>query len=108
MSGSKSAWVAVAFGTLAVVAIPAGAVASELLSGVGLLYASVIAVPAGLGLGLVGLAFARRARYLLERSVRRAGGRTVRAGRMLVWAGLYLAVTGALALGFYGALRARS
>jgi len=108
MSGSRQAWAAVVFGALAVVAIPAGALVSVLLSGVGVLYAIVIAVPVALALGLIGLAVSRRATFLLDRSVPRAGERTVRAGRFLVWAGLYVAVTGALALGFYGALRARS
>ena len=50
----------------------------------------------------------RRARTKLDRSVRRAGERAVRAARFFAYAGLYLAVTGALALGFYGALHLRS
>jgi hypothetical protein len=36
--------------------------------------------------------------------VRRAAARSVRIARFLALAGLYLAVTGALALGFYGLL----
>jgi hypothetical protein len=108
MSSSKLGWAAVVLGALAVVAIPAGALASGLVSGVGVLHASVIAVPAAFGLALIGLAVSRRATFRFERSVRRAGERTIRAGRFLVLTGLYLAVTGALALGFYGALRAYS
>jgi len=108
MSSSRQARAAVVLGVLAILAIPAGGAASLLSSGIGLLFALVIAVPVAVVLGLVGLAFSRRATLLLERSVVRAGERTVRAARLVVWAGLYLGVTGALALGFYGALRARS
>jgi hypothetical protein len=108
MSSSRQARTAVVFGVLAIAAIPAGAGASFLVNGVGLLFALVIAVPAAIVLGLLGLAFSRRATLLFERSVRRAGERSVRAARLIVWTGLYLGVTGALALGFYGALRARS
>lgn len=108
MSGSRQARAAAVFGVLAIAAIPAGGVVSWLSKSVGVLFAMVVAVPAGLVLGLLGLALSRRAKLLLERSVRRAGERTLRTARLLVWVGLYLAVAGALALGFYGALRARS
>jgi hypothetical protein len=57
--------------------------------------------------GLLALGLARRARQRLERSVRRAGAGIVRTGRWFAWSGLYLAATGALALGFYGLLRLR-
>jgi hypothetical protein len=40
--------------------------------------------------------------------VRRTGASAVRAARFLAYTGLYLAVTGALALGFYGVLHLRS
>jgi hypothetical protein len=50
----------------------------------------------------------RRARYRLERSVRRAGDGLVRASRLVAWTGVYVAVTGGLALAFYGVLRAYS
>jgi hypothetical protein len=98
----------VLFGGLAVAAIPAGAVVSSLVTTIGVLHATLIAVPAGLLLGLAAVSLSRRARYRLERSVRRNGERTVRVGRFLAWAGRYLAVTGALALGFYGLLLLRS
>jgi hypothetical protein len=58
--------------------------------------------------GLLAVLVARRARLRLDRSVRRAGERVVRVSRWLAWSGLYVAVTGALALVFYGVLRARS
>lgn len=106
MSGSKQAQAAIVCGTLALAAIPLGGLLSGFLGAVSVLEAALVAVPAGLVLGLIGVGSSRRARFRLDRSVRRAGERTVRAGRLLVWAGLYVAVTGALALGFYGLLRA--
>jgi hypothetical protein len=36
------------------------------------------------------------------------GATTVRLARLVAWTGLYLAVTGGLALAFYGVLRASS
>jgi hypothetical protein len=95
----------VLLGALAVLAIPAGVAASELLKGIRLLESVVIAVPAAFVLSLAAVAAARRARFRLERSVFRAGARTVRAGRLLAWAGMYFAVTGGLALAFYAVLR---
>ena len=109
MSGSRAAALAALFfGLLAIAAIPAGAAVAAVRPELRLLRAEIVAVPAGFVLGLIALAFARRARLRLERSVRRMGARTVRAGRLAAWAGLYLAVTGGLALGFYGVLRAYS
>jgi hypothetical protein len=75
---------------------------------VGLLEAELVAVPAAFVLGLVAVAASRRARYRLERSVRRVGARMVRAGRLAAWTGVYLGLTGGLALAFYGVLRASS
>ena len=109
MSSSKGpAWAAIFFGTLALLAIPAAAALSASLASVEVLHAIVIAVPVAFLLGLIGVSLARRARYRLERSVYRPGERTVRFARFLVWAGLYVALIGALALGFYGLLRAAS
>jgi hypothetical protein len=68
----------------------------------------MIAVPVALVLGLIGVSVSRRARFRLERSVYRPGERAVRVGRFLVWTGIYVGVIGALALGFYGLLRAAS
>ena len=51
---------------------------------------------------------ADRARARLERSVRRAGAGLVRTARVVAWSGVYVAVTGGLALAFYGVLRASS
>jgi hypothetical protein len=67
----------------------------------------VVAAPVALVLGLAAAAASRRARYDLERTVRRVGERRVRIARRLAWSGVYIGVTGMLALGFYGILRAR-
>jgi hypothetical protein len=99
---------AIVLGLLAIAAIPAGAVVSWQRAEVRLLQAELVAVPVGFVLGLVALSTARRARYRVERSVRRAGEGTARAARLLAWTGLYLAVTGGLALAFYGVLRVSS
>ena len=108
MSSSRHARAAVAVGILALAAIPAAVAASHFSNRIGTLFSVAIGVPVALALGLIGLALARRAAFRLDRSVVRAGERTVRIARFVVWASLYVAVTGALALGFYGALRARS
>jgi hypothetical protein len=99
---------ALLFGTLAVLALPVAGALVALLASVKVLPAAVVAVPAAFVLGLCGVSASRRARFGLERSVVRKGERTVRFGRFLVWAGLYMAVVGAIALGFYGLLRAAS
>jgi hypothetical protein len=95
-------------GLLAILAVPAGAVVATYWERVDLLQAELVAVPAGLVLGIVALSLSRRARYRVERSVRRVGLGTARLSRLVAWTGLYLAVTGGLALAFYGVLRASS
>ena len=73
-----------------------------------LLPALIVSVPVAFVLGLLAVSAARRARFKVERSVARIGERTVRVGRFLAWTGLYLALVGALALGFYGVIRSQS
>jgi hypothetical protein len=85
-------------------AIPLGAVVAAYLPDVGLLSAELVAAPVALLLGAAALRAARRARLSLERSVRRPNDRLVRAAALVAWAGLYLGVTGMLALGVYGVL----
>jgi hypothetical protein len=90
-------------GALAVVAIPAAVAASRWTSGISLLQSLYVAVPASFVLALAAIAAARRARFARARSVVAKGGRW---GTILAWAGLYVAVTGGMALAVYGALRA--
>jgi hypothetical protein len=103
-SRAAAAW-AILLGLLAVLAIPAGVIASRVLDDIRLLEAVVIAVPVAFVLSLAAISAARRARLRVDRSVFRRGRRSARVGRFLAWAGLYLAVTGGLALAFYGVLR---
>jgi hypothetical protein len=104
MSGNRAARLAVVLGALAVLAIPLAALSSALTARVQLLPAVYVAVPVAFVSGLIAAAAYRRARAALNRSVRRAGAGPIRLARFLALAGLYLAVTGALALGFYGLL----
>src|SRR5438093_11417990 len=109
MSGSKpAAIVGAVLGALAMLAIPAAAAASAFTTRLTLLHAVYVAVPAAFVLALAAYAAYRRARARLEQSVRRAGRGVVRTARFFAFAGLYLAITGALALAFYGVLHLRS
>jgi hypothetical protein len=97
----------IAVGTLAVAALPAAVAASWLVARVTLLRALEVGVPVAFVLGLVAVSLVRRARYRVDRSIARPGERVVRFGRLLAWTGIYLALTGAIALGFYGLLVVR-
>ena len=102
MSGSSESRLAVVLGAFAVLAIPLAAACAAFTTRVHLLGAVYVAVPLAFLAGLGAVAAYRRARAELNRSVRQVGAGRVRVGRWLALAGLYLAVTGALALGFYG------
>jgi hypothetical protein len=104
MSGSRDARIAAVLGGVALLAIPAGVAAAAFTTVVQLLPAVYVAVPVAFVSGLGAVGAYRRARAKLEKSVRRVSERSVRVARFLALAGLYLAVTGALALGFYGLL----
>jgi hypothetical protein len=101
-----AARLAVVLGALAVLLVPAGIVASRYVSGVTLLQSLYYAVPASFVLGLLAWAASRKARYRLARSLSERGLGPVRLGRFLAWAGLYVAFTGAVALGVYAGLHA--
>jgi hypothetical protein len=108
MSSSRPAAFATLLGLLAAAAIPAAAGAAAFTTRITLLQAVYVAVPVACMLGLGAVSAYRRARLRLDRSVRRTGSGIVRAARFFAFAGLYLGVTGALALGFYGVLHLRS
>jgi hypothetical protein len=109
MSSSRPAAVLAALlGLLALVAVPAAGLLSAYTTQVSLLRAVYVAVPVACVAGLCSVAAYRRSRSRLDRSVRRRGVGAVRAARFLAFAGLYVAVTGALALGFYGLLHLTS
>jgi hypothetical protein len=108
MSSNSEARLGVVLGAVAVLAIPVGAALAAYTTAVQLLDAVYVAVPVAFLAGLAAVAAYRRARAELQRSVRRAGVGPVRAARWLALSGLYLGVTGALALGFYGLLHMTS
>ena len=91
-------------GVIAVLVIPSAVAAAAFTTRVQLLPAVYVAVPVAIVIGLGAVAAYRRARAKLDRSVRRAAERSVRIARFFALAGLYVAVTGGLALGFYGLL----
>ena len=93
------------FGLLALAAIPVAVVVSSDARRCRAAAGAEIAVPLAFVLGLIAVALARRARRRFERSVRRSGARLARTARLVAWAGVYVAVTGGLALAFYGILR---
>ncbi len=82
--------------------------AAKKLHGVGLVDAEDVAVGAGILAVLIAISLARRARYRVDRSVRRRGAGFVRVARIVAWGGLYVACIGALSLAFYGVLVLRS
>ena len=91
-------------GALAAVAVPIGVFCSRWVAGVGLLDAS-IAIPIAVVLGLSAIVLGRRSRQRAEWTLGRVGGRSVaRLGMTLGVVALCLAMTAALALGFYGLL----
>ena len=96
---------AILLGALAIAAIPVGVVAAQMSSRLRLLETLYVVVPVAFVLGVLAVGASRRARFELERRVRPGGRGLVRAARVVAWIGIYVAVTGALALGVYGLLR---
>ncbi len=91
---------------LAVLALPAAIAASQLTSSTTLLESIVVAVPAAIVLGLLGLLAARRGRRTSRRTLRPERiESTLRWGRRLAALGIYIGLTGAFALAFYAALK---
>jgi hypothetical protein len=103
-SSSWSARLAVFFGVLAALTVPAAVLAAQRLSGVTLLHALYVGTPISVVLGLIALLCSRRARLAATRSVRPAGTGRLRAVRITAWTGFYVGLVAALALGFYGVL----
>ena len=105
MSSSKfAARGALVLGALAVVAVPAAVAAAQSFAGVSLLQSLYVSAPVSAVLGLLALLASRRARLAASRSVKVGDAGPVRLGRIAAWAGLYVGVTAALALGVYGVL----
>ena len=102
-SSRRAARVGILLGALAVLAIPA-AILVPRLSSVSLLHALYVGVPVAFGLGAISWLASRRARFFAARSIDPRSAGPIRTARLFAWAGLYAGVTGALALGVYGAL----
>jgi hypothetical protein len=93
----------VLFALLSLASIPVALYASR-LNNVNVPQAVGGEAVAGTLFGLIAIVLARGARIRVERSLARVGEGTARAGKWLGLLGLCLALTAALALGFYGLL----
>jgi hypothetical protein len=100
-SSNHRSSLAVLAGLLAVAAVPAAVLVSRQTAGVGLLDA-VWAIPVAALLGIAALLFARGGRGRIRRTLEQAGGTgRVRVGRILGVAGICVALSAGIAVGFY-------
>jgi hypothetical protein len=89
------------FGVVAVLAVPAGVLLSRRLAGVTLVQAGW-AVPVAFAAGVTALLFARGATGRIRSTLERAGGAgRAKIGKRLGVAGISIALSGAIAVGFY-------
>jgi hypothetical protein len=103
-SSSRSAF-ATLLGLLSVAAIPCGALAAQELQSVGLLQALYVSVPIAIVLGVLGVLVARGARLQVARSVFGGRRRFARFAQLLAWTGLWIGITGGVAIVVYSGLR---
>jgi len=98
------AWASLLVGLASVLALPVGIALSWYSDAVSLLD-SMGAAGLGLLLGWAAVVLAQRGRETVERTLGRAGGLlAAKAGRLLGLVGVWLALTAALAVAFYGLL----
>ena len=91
-------------GLLAVAVLPLAVAIAQASPDVRLVYA-VAAVPVAVPIGIAAIVLARRGQRLAQVTLGRAGGAGLaRAGLVLGFLGLYVGLTTALALGFFGLL----
>jgi hypothetical protein len=103
-TGSGKAFLGVALGALAVVALPAAIAATEMSDSYTLLQAG-FAVPLALILGVAAIVLARAVRARSRATlVEGAGPRAASTGRLLGILGVCIACAGAIALGVYALL----
>ena len=101
---NRAARVSLLFGILGAAAVPVAVAVTEWHADFELADAGY-AVPFAFLFSAVAVFLARRARRSLERTLGRIGGeKTARAGRILGWLGIYIAVTAAVSLGVYAYL----
>lgn len=100
-SSNHRASLAVLLGLLAVAAVPVAIELTRKLPGVALIDAEW-AIPVGFAAGVAALLFVRGARGTIARRLGRvAGKRRVRTARILAVAGICVAVSSGIAVGFY-------
>jgi hypothetical protein len=100
-SSNHRASIALLLGLVGVAAVPAGVVLSRQTAGVRLLDA-VWAIPVAAGCSIAALLFARGARGTIRRTLERAGGfGRIRLGKILGIAGICVALSASIAVGFY-------
>jgi hypothetical protein len=100
-SSNHRSSLAVLAGLVAVAAVPAAVLVSRQTAGVALLDA-VWAIPIAALFGIAALLFARGARGRIRRTLEQAGGAgRVRVGRILGVAGICVALSAGIAVGFY-------
>jgi hypothetical protein len=94
------------FGLAALAAWPAAVGLARYSHRVGLVEGLLGAMPVGFALAVLAVFCARRARRRVQRTIGRSRGvRTAAFGRLLGLTGMCGAITGGLALGFYGLLQ---
>jgi hypothetical protein len=100
-SSNHRASLAVLLGVVAVAAVPAAILYARRPGGFSLLD-SAWAIPFAFAFGVASLLFARGARGTISRTLERAGGRArIRVGRALAVAGISVALSASIAVGFY-------
>jgi hypothetical protein len=100
-SSNHRASLAVLLGLVAVLAVPAGVIVARQTAGISLLDAAW-AIPVAAVCGLAALLFGRGARGRIRWTLERAGGGgRIRVGRLLAVAGICVALSASIAVGFY-------
>jgi hypothetical protein len=101
---NRAAGASLLFGVLGAASLPVAVAITEWRADLELVDAGY-AVPAAFLFSALAVRLARRARRSLDRTLGRIGGvKTARAGRVLGWLGVYIALTAAVSMGVYAYL----
>jgi hypothetical protein len=99
-----AAWTSVLLGLVGLATVPAAIAVTERVDGLSVLEAG-FAIPAAIVFALGAIVVGRRVRNRSRQTLAALPGtRIARLGRVLGYAGLYVALTAALAVGFYAIL----
>jgi hypothetical protein len=99
-----AAWTSVLLGLLGLAALPVAIAVTERVDGLSLVEAG-FAIPAAILFAAAAVVVGRRVRSRSQQTLAALPGtRVARLGRVLGYLGLYLALTAALAVGFYAVL----